>query len=82
MIESYFTIGVPVEEAEGWAEVLEPLLYPNINELHSPSQMYLFRRLLGFLSSGFVFEVRGEDAVDLGRALLIIYFFTVWQVHK
>ena len=44
--------------------------------------MYLFGRLLRFLGGGFVFEVRGEDAVDLGRSLLIIYFFTIWQVHK
>ena len=59
LIKSYLSISVSVEEAETLAEVRESLLYPNVNELHTPSQMYLFRCLLRLFGRCLIFEIRG-----------------------
>ena len=65
LIKSYLSISIFVEKAESWADFRESLLYPNVNELHTPSQMYLFRCLLRLFGRCLVFEIRGQDAVDL-----------------
>ena len=57
LIKSYLSISVSVKEAETLAEVREPLLYPNVNELHTPSQMYLFRCLLRLFGRCLVFKI-------------------------
>ena len=59
LIKSYLSISILVEKAETLAEVRESLLYPNVNELHTPSQMYLFRCLLRLFGRCLVFEIRG-----------------------
>ena len=65
LIKSYLSISISVEKAERLAKVRESLLYPNVNELHTPSQMYLFRCLLRLFGRCLIFQIRGQDAVDL-----------------